>query len=413
MPKYLFLVPLLVLISACAQSPPSVAPTQPPAPTQNESGPTVTPVNMPCVVLNQPSPTGTPAPTASGAQNSHSLGLGSAAVTILVFSDYQCPACRYVAEVLKQIYQTHPDDVRLIYLDYPLPGHDKAILAIQAADAADQQGKFWEMHDLLFEKQAEWSGLTPSAFPAWVVEQAAGLGLNVAQFQSDFQGQVVKALAQNAQKAVASDSANPKSLPAVYINSATPYTNSLVDFAGLDQVVSLLALTKKQYSSCPPMEVDPLKQYLATLHTAKGDIVIQLYADKAPLAVNDFVFLARSGWYNNNTFERVLPGILVQTGDPSGTGMGNPGYFIDTDIPKGLLFDRPGVVAMANTGTNTNGSQFLITLAAEPQMNGAYTIFGQVLSGMDILGQLTARDPSPDQYLSPGDALTTVTITER
>jgi len=151
-----------------------------------------------------------------------------------------------------------------------------------------------------------------------VVEQAAGLGLNVAQFQSDFQGQVVKALAQNAQKAVASDSANPKSLPAVYINSATPYTNSLVDFAGLDQVVSLLALTKKQYSSCPPMEVDPLKQYLATLHTAKGDIVIQLYADKAPLAVNDLAGITtirssvscRGSWCRPET--RAAPGWAIR-----------------------------------------------------------------------------------------------------
>ena len=369
------------------------------------------PSTMPCLVLNQSSSAGAVLATqiatlaAPGAGNVHSLGPSDAAVTILVFSDYQCPACAYVARVLKQIVQAHPDDVRLIYRDYPLAQDDKAGLAIQAVDAAGLQGKFWEMHDLLFEKQAEWSPLEPSAFPAWAAQQAASLGLNGNRFLSDFQGPEATAVA-------ASTSGTAQSLPLVFINSDTPY-NGQVDFGGLDQVVRLLALVKKQFSVCPPMAIDPLKQILATLHTRKGDIVIQLYPDKAPLAVNNFVFLARSGWYDNNTFQRVVPGVLVQTGDPSGTGLGNPGYLFQTELPGGLAFNQPGVVAMVNTGTNTNGSQFLITLAAEPQMDGAYTIFGQVLSGMDILGELTARDPTPGQYLPPGDALTSVTILER
>jgi cyclophilin family peptidyl-prolyl cis-trans isomerase len=161
------------------------------------------------------------------------------------------------------------------------------------------------------------------------------------------------------------------------------------------------------------MAIDPLKQYLADLDTPQGEVVIQLLADRAPLAVNNFIFLARSGWYNHNTFYRVDPGNLVETGDPSDTGLGNPGYFFQTELPQGLLFDRPGLVAMVSTGPNTNGSQFFITLSPQPQLNGAYTIFGQVLSGLDILQQLAARQPNPGTYLSPGEALTAITVTER
>jgi len=405
MRKVLFLVPLFLLASGCAKSPPPATPTPAPASTLTGSGPTGTPSAIPCLILNKPSSAGSALASLVEGKG-HSLGSVNAAVTIVIYSDYQCPACAYVAQVLKQIYQIHPDDVRLITMDYPAPGHTLDPLAIQAVDAAYLQGKYWEMHDLLFEKEAAWSGLTPGAFTNWVAGQAAGLGLNADLFRSDFQSPEVTT-------AVASPpSFTPQSLPLVFINSDTPY-NGQIDFAGVDQVVSLLALTKKQHTSCPPMVIDPTRQYLASLQTPKGTIVIQLLADRAPLAVNNFVFLARSGWYDNNTFQRVVPGMLVQTGDPSGTGLGNPGYFFQTELPQGLLFDHPGLVAMVNTGTDTNGSQFLITLSPQPQLNGAYTIFGQVLSGMDILGQLSPRDPTPGQYLPPGDALTSVTVTER
>ena len=110
------------------------------------------------------------------------------------------------------------------------------------------------------------------------------------------------------------------------------------------------------------MVIDPAKQYIATLKTEKGDIVIQLFADKAPLAVNSFVFLAREGWFNGVTFHRVLPGFVAQAGDPSATGMGGPGYFFRNET-NDLLYDKPGMVGMANSGADSNGSQFLGALA--------------------------------------------------
>jgi cyclophilin family peptidyl-prolyl cis-trans isomerase len=296
----------------------------------------------------------------------------------------------------------------MIFIHFPRVGDDKAVLAIQAAEAADLQGKFWEMHKLLFEKQAEWTGLAPANFPAWVDGQAAGLGLDVTRFRMDFRGEIA---AKRAKQAVDSTAKLKQFLPLMFINSDTAYTGR-VDFSGLDQVISLFALTKRQFTACPPMIIDQSKNYLATLHTAKGDIVMQLYADKAPLAVNNFVFLARSHWYDGITFLRVLPGILAQTGDPSETGLGNPGYLFASEIPAGLSFDHPGVVAMSNTGPNTNGSQFFITEAVNTQMNGQFTIFGQVLTGMDVVSSLAARDLIPFPVPPPGDELISVTITE-
>ncbi len=168
----------------------------------------------------------------------------------------------------------------------------------------------------------------------------------------------------------------------------------------------------KQYASAPPMLIDKNKQYSATVTMAKGGtFVIQLYAAKAPITVNNFVFLARQGYYNGVTFHRVLEGFMAQGGDPTGTGMGGPGYeFVNED--SDLKFDKAGVVAMANAGRDTNGSQFFITFGPADWLNGGYTIFGQVVSGMDVVNGIRLRDPgqSPD---FEGDAIATITITEK
>ena len=177
--------------------------------------------------------------------------------------------------------------------------------------------------------------------------------------------------------------------------------------------ISLIALGTRQFKSCPPFDVDTSRQYIATLHTAKGDIVIQLLAEQAPLAVNSFVFLARKGWFDGVTFHRVIPGFVAQAGDPSGTGRGGPGYYFNNEVRTDLLFDKPGVVGMANSGPDTNGSQFFITYAPEPQLDGSYTVFGQVVSGMDVAEGLTPRDPQASTDLPPGDKILGVTIEER
>ncbi len=140
-----------------------------------------------------------------------------------------------------------------------------------------------------------------------------------------------------------------------------------------------------------------------------GEFVIQLYPDKAPITVNSFVFLACKGYFNGVTFHRVLEGFMAQGGDPTGTGGGGPGYeFVNED--SDLTFDKEGVVAMANAGRDTNGSQFFITFGPQEFLNGGYTIFGQVVSGMDVVSAITRRDPQVNPSFT-GDAMESVTIT--
>jgi cyclophilin family peptidyl-prolyl cis-trans isomerase len=186
-----------------------------------------------------------------------------------------------------------------------------------------------------------------------------------------------------------------------------------MDHYSISTIIRLELLAYDQFTECPPMTVDISKQYVATLHTEKGDIVIELYADKAPVTVNSFIFLAQNGWFDGVTFHRVLSGKLAQTGDPSGTGYGTPGYAYKNEISPDLLYDGPGVVGMANSGADSNGSQFFITESALPDLNGSYTIFGHVIQGMDVVNSLTPRDPSQSGELPPGDKILSVTIEEK
>src|SRR5690242_8435327 len=167
----------------------------------------------------------------------------------------------------------------------------------------------------------------------------------------------------------------------------------------------------KQYSSAPAMVIDPKKQYRAIFHTSRGDITVQLFAEQAPITVNNFVFLARDGFYNNTTFHRVIKGFMAQGGDPQGTGTGGPGYqFNDERGALALKHDSEGILSMANAGANTNGSQFFITYGPTPHLNGKHGVFGKVTKGMDVLHSIRERDPMRDRQ--PGDKINSVEIIE-
>ncbi len=184
-----------------------------------------------------------------------------------------------------------------------------------------------------------------------------------------------------------------------------------VTWAAMERTKTNMA-QPKQWSSPPPMVIDPTKQYFATLKTEKGDIRIQLFADKAPMTVNNFVFLAREHFYDNTTFHRVIPGFMAQGGDPTGTGSGGPGYRFADEFHPDLKHDSEGILSMANAGPNTNGSQFFITYAPQPHLDGHHAVFGKVVSGMDVLKALTPRDPRTSPTFG-GDRLLTVVIEEK
>ena len=147
--------------------------------------------------------------------------------------------------------------------------------------------------------------------------------------------------------------------------------------------------TIRQYSRAPEMEIDPEGSYLADIQTNQGTISVELYAEDAPLTVNNFVFLARQGFYDGVVFHRVIPNFMIQGGDPTGTGTSGPGYRFQDEIVPSLSFDSAGILAMANAGPNTNGSQFFITVAPTPHLTGNHTIFGRVTSGQEIADALS------------------------
>ena len=148
----------------------------------------------------------------------------------------------------------------------------------------------------------------------------------------------------------------------------------------------------KQYSAPPAMVIDPKKHYTATVKTEKGDFVIELFADKAPKTVNNFVFLSREGFYNGVTFHRVIKGFMAQGGDPTGTGTGGPGYKFGDEFHPGLRHNGPGILSMANAGPGTNGSQFFITHGPQPHLDGRHTVFGKVTAGMDVVDAIQQGD---------------------
>lgn len=318
--------------------------------------------------------------------------------------------------MLAQLQKKYSNDMQVVFRVYPLIGtperplHDKAAIAAQAAQAAGMQGKYWEMHDLLFQMQPEWNVLTVEQFQEWVTKRAESMGLDGTKFIADMTSTNTVDMIHQAWDEYST--LGIPYTPFLLVNGKVWQDNLPLNYDTISMMVNLILLEKKQFTTCPTMTIDPLKKYTATLHTSKGDIVIELYPDKAPLAVNSFVFLARNGWFNGNIFHRVVTGFVAQAGDPTGSGFGGPGYAFDNEISD-LKFDKVGMVGMANSGAGSNGSQFFITYRPAPELDGSYTIFGYVIAGMDVVSKLAPRDPSSQPNLPPGDVIESVTIDEK
>jgi peptidylprolyl isomerase len=170
---------------------------------------------------------------------------------------------------------------------------------------------------------------------------------------------------------------------------------------------------EKSFDAPPPMIIDTARTYFATIETEKGNIVLELYDDEAPVTANNFVFLACRGFYDGLTFHRVIPGFVAQGGDPTGLGAGNSGYFLPDE--QNDLTHEAGVIAMARDSLNrVSGSQFYITYTPQYDLDDlGFTVFGHVIEGMDVLEQLTPRDPATNPNAPPGDKMITITIEER
>jgi cyclophilin family peptidyl-prolyl cis-trans isomerase len=273
------------------------------------------------------------------------------------------------------------------------------------------QGDFFEYHLLLMERQSELGSLQGDDLRAKCVEYAAELGLDLDQFEAALDSPETAALASEAYQHATS--IGLQGTPTFFLNGQQLNPQALM--APDEQWASFIEGQKlvrdlPSYER-PEMTIDPQKDYRAVVETEKGTFTIQLYADVAPVTVNSFIFLVNQGWYDGVTFHRVLDGFVAQTGDPTGTGAGGPGYTFENEIDPDLTFDSAGLVAMANAGPDTNGSQWFITYAPVEQLNGNYTIFGKVIDGMDVVNSLTRRDPQTNPDFD-GDRIVSITIEE-
>ena len=401
--KILFvLITSALILSACAaQTPEPVDPPEPDTPTETigevaepEPEPDPSIDRMPCTtVFDYQTTTETDQlqavvdqlPPVTG--EDWIKGDPNAPITVIEYADFQCPACVNFAAYMHALMEEFPNSIRHVFRQFPLPSpSDRSVVAAMASEAAGAQEKFWEMHDLLLQNQAQWRGLSDDQFLEWVVTQADVLGLDLDQFEDDLQDSAARAALEEQAQAALNLGVNYT--PFVAVNDRIFRDNR-------PDLFSLIGIHEFGGSqTCPPWVIDPDGTYTARLDTSAGEIEFQLYADVAPLAVNSFVFLAEIGWFDQVYFHRVIPGFVAQAGDPSGLGMIGPGYKFDNETDNDLSFDRPGVLGMANAGVDTNGSQFFITLAAVTNLDGDYTIFGEVSpDSLNIINEIAARDP--------------------
>ena len=174
-------------------------------------------------------------------------------------------------------------------------------------------------------------------------------------------------------------------------------------------LMTILVAMPFQVMGCTGGGGSSAPQYIATIETEKGNIVVELFAADAPKTVDNFVSLASKGFYDNTTFHRVIPGFMAQGGDPTGTGAGGPGYTFEDEFNQHSHV--AGTLSMANRGPDTNGSQFFICYTPQPHLDGRHTVFGQVIEGIDVLNNLTPRDPSQRPAFQ-GDTVIRITISE-
>jgi cyclophilin family peptidyl-prolyl cis-trans isomerase len=311
-----------------------------------------------------------------------------------------------------RLVDAFPNEVQVIYRHFPLNQiHPNAQKAAEASEAAGAQGAFWPYHDLLFERQSQWSQQSTDEARQFFIDLASELNLDVDKFTADLDGGVYAGyVAALEQEAVA---LGLPGTPSAIVNGEVVAGNIPIDFTVWENFVkSMIAVSSiPQWDAPPEMALEEGKTYHARVKMENGgEFLIELYPESAPQTVNSFVFLANEGFFNGVTFHRVLDGFLAQTGDPSGTGMGGPGYTLPNEIDPNLSHDDKGVVAMANRGPDTNGSGWYITLGPAVNLDGGYTIFGRVVKGMDVVEGITLRDPATNPDAPPGDAIESITI---
>ena len=323
------------------------------------------------------------------------LGPEDAVMTLIEYADFQCPYCSRAGLTALAFQAAHPDEVRYVYRHFPLSFHEKAPMSAYAADAAGKQGFFFEAERWLYETQNEWSAFATlegseafEKFDAWLREniQTVLPELDHEKWTEDYESEEVRAVVD----------ASFDKVNATGLINGTPtffahFYQTSYDLAVLEQYIDLFKMQKSYRTSCPVMALEKDKEYRAVLHTTAGDVVIDLFEEEAPNLVSSFMALAAEGFYNGNTFHNVVDGFIAQTGDPSATGVGLAGYYLEDENLNNGGFNEPGAVAMANTGEDKNSSQFFLTQDLKTYFSEGYAAQNAELTEEELNAKVEAR----------------------
>lgn len=398
----LSVVLLVGLAVGCTQPTPeaTLPPTQtlpsetPDASPDESPTPEMPAVSATCEVFTLPPESPIPPVT----EDDHVLGPDDAAITIIEYADFECPACSGLHTLRHYLREQYGDDLRFVYRHLPLTSiHEKAVITAEATEAAAAQGKFWEMHDLLYERVQEWTPLSEEEIVDTLIEYAGDLELDVERFEAELTEHVYRD--QILADYEAYQEYGMMATPSYVVNNIFYPTREFGGFGQLEGFIGLVTLQDRMYDSPPPQIIEPENDYSATIRTSKGDIIVELLSDQAPTNVNSFAFLAQEGWYDGLEFFFVDHEQVALSGDPSNLGSPLPfaGYYCEDETTSELAFDDAGLLAMYTGAPNKNSSSFFITFSPQPDLTGHFTIIGRVTDGMDVARSLTARTPGVDQ----------------
>ena len=334
-------------------------------------------------------------------------GPQDAKYTFITYSNFTCSYCALLEPILEELQAMYPEDVRVVFRY--VTNSDVSILAAKAAEAANIQGKFSEMKDVLFDNQATWYYFSDDEFRTWLDEQATSFDMDVEQFNADLDSEEIDNLITSNRANV--DKVGIVGTPTLFVNNRS-YTQSrsLSLFAIM---ISVMENSDSELGSCPTIDTNLTGDLQAVISTDKGDIVVDLYEDEAPYAVAYFKYLAENGWYDNNQIF-ISTDEYVISGDPTNTSYGGPGFVFYSEVSENQTLDEEGLLVSFNRlGTGYNSGLFMLTKSAVADFSGEFTIFGKVTEGMDILQNMTERafyiDPSEPFF----DSITTITIQEK
>ncbi|HQV68669.1 MAG TPA: peptidylprolyl isomerase [Thermoflexales bacterium] len=354
-------------------------------------------------------------------KDDHVLGASDKATTLVEYGDLECPACGSLYPVLHGTYTAISDTAKLVFRHYPLTEiHPRAMLGSMALESAGTQGKFWEMMDTLYTKQAEWATIAITdgvKLTDTLKTYAKNLGLDVAKFEAGLSSADNLARIQRDMKS--GDALKINSTPSLFIDGRALNPAALANEAFFDQYESYYKARQgyAAYMATNPLRVKGPEQvtdksaiYQMTLKTSKGDVVLELDPKLAPVNVNSMVFLAQKGYFKNVPLELndATVGATLFL-DPSGTGTASPGYDCSSEAAPAGAFDQAGVVALYGDGERT-GSQFVITYTPTQQFEGQFTVIGKVVSGLDTLKNLVPRQ---NEANAAADKIDSVTVSKK